>query len=1157
VQNLKYSNMSNVYSNYGLVTEEDTYDWGHGTPGGLLAKATTAYGSWNGSTCAPVGNFINSLPCDVVSTDGTYVSSETRSTRDSHGNATTTAKWTGSTWLSSSATYNANGTVSVITDVNGQQTTYSYGGCNPFFATQKSQSVTSGFALVTQYSWDCNGAVQTSTTDPNGHSVTYSFVANGADPFWRKKSSTDALDNVTNYGYSNFISGVTSAYTSDSMIFNGGASVDGNIEYLDGLGRRSNSQRPQGPGASTYDTVSTSYDGRGRVYKTSTSCAAAQNTSCPISPATSQTYDALNRPYVTTDGGGGTVTKTYAQNDMLEVIGPTPTFSRQYEYDALGRLKSVCEILSTGGASCGQNTAANGYLTTYTYSVPATGGGTQLVATQGSQTRTYIRDALGRLIYEKNPESGTTQYFWDSAPSSPGIACSINSVPGSLVKRYDANGNTICYQYDLDGRVSTITYSGPNSTGVNKYFVYDSATVNGVNMGNVQGRLAEAYTATCSTCTKSTDIGYSYNARGETTDAWESTLHSGTYYHPTQNYWANGGIDTLWISTLPAITYTPDGEGRTSTVSASSGQNPVTSTTYNAGSQATNVVFGSGDSDTFTYDGTGRMTQYQYTVNGSTESGTLHWNPNGTLGSFNISDPFNSGDNNQNCTYQYDALERLASAACGSAWSQTFSYDAFGNITKSGSIAWQPGYSPSTNRYILAGTSYDANGNLLNDTFHTYTWDGDGRPLSIDSIGLTYDAFDRMVEQNKSGTFYQIVYTPSGTKMGIFKGGTIQQLYVPLPGGTVAEYYSWGLSDYRDPDWLGSDRLETNASNHAILDSNAYAPFGEPSAQMGNGEISFTGQNKDTVWLQYDFPLRQYDPKQGRWISPDPGGFNSVNVSNPQSWNRYTYVNNNPLSNKDEKGLCDGSGCSADGAQGGSSMGGGFVALMGDWGDFLLQVGTSLQGLPFGQGLNFTVDGFASTPEQAMSLLSASAGQPGYSGKRVTVPENVIFDSDANGGQGLTCEQVCKFKDLETKMEQFYAQIGIQFKTTYSEGAIVYDTGGRIVDIPDAKRGSLNVFVFGGSLPVILNGAWGAGTGAAGIMGLQGQNFAFSFIGLQDADVHTLEHEFAHHFVGNTLGKTGFFKNLFMDTYIDDFVLKDPTKYGNMMRDYSQQILNP
>ena len=213
-----------------------------------------------------------------------------------------------------------------------------------------------------------------------------------------------------------------------------------------------------------------------------------------------------------------------------------------------------------------------------------------------------------------------------------------------------------------------------------------------------------------------------------------------------------------------------------------------------------------------------------------------------------------------------------------------------------------PGYFSLTNRYALGGTSYDANGNLLNDSFHTYTWNASSRPITIDTIGLTYDAFDRMVEQNQSGTFSQIVYTPLGSKLGVFNGQTIKQLYLPLPGGAQAEYLSWGLSHYRHADWLGNNRLESSTTR-TILDNNAYAPFGEPYVQTGNGEISFTGQNKDTDWLQYDFLARQYDPKQGRWISPDPAGLGAVDPANPQSWNRYVYVRNNPLRAVDPLGL--------------------------------------------------------------------------------------------------------------------------------------------------------------------------------------------------------------------------------------------------------------
>jgi hypothetical protein len=260
-----------------------------------------------------------------------------------------------------------------------------------------------------------------------------------------------------------------------------------------------------------------------------------------------------------------------------------------------------------------------------------------------------------------------------------------------------------------------------------------------------KGRLAEAYTATCSTCTKTTDLGFSYTAVGNVSDAYQSATHSGGYYHLTSTYWANGNLDVMsGLPGLPTLTFGVDGEGRGYTVTASSGQNPVTSTLYNAADKPTSVTFGSADSDTFTYNpNTGRTTEYEFSINGETLTGNLTWNQNQTLGKLVISDPFNS-PNSQTCTYSFDDVRRVSAANCGSTWAQTFSYDAFGNISKSGSISFQPTYSASTNRMIsLPGftPTYDANGNLLTDSAHTYTWDVNGRPVSIDTVNVTYNAF--------------------------------------------------------------------------------------------------------------------------------------------------------------------------------------------------------------------------------------------------------------------------------------------------------------------------------------------------------------------------------------------------------------------------------
>ena len=80
--------------------------------------------------------------------------------------------------------------------------------------------------------------------------------------------------------------------------------------------------------------------------------------------------------------------------------------------------------------------------------------------------------------------------------------------------------------------------------------------------------------------------------------------------------------------------------------------------------------------------------------------------------------------------------------------------------------------------------------------------------------------------------------------------------------------------------------------------------------------------NQDTVPNLYDFPAREYGI-QGRWPSPDPAGLSAVHPRDPQTWNRYAYVRNNPLRLTDPTGafLDDDSG--GGGGGGGRSFGGG------------------------------------------------------------------------------------------------------------------------------------------------------------------------------------------------------------------------------------------
>ncbi len=905
---------------YGQTTRVDEYDFGATTP---TRQTVIQYAALGNNIVDRVSSIVvqdsagnlkskTTFAYDQSSVTATTGTPNHISVAGARGNVTTVTTYsTPTSSLSRTFTYFDTGTIRTATDVNGAITsnTYGAGSCGNSFVTNVSLPLN----LNRSMQWNCTGGVMTQVTDENGKTTQ---VAYGDANFWRPTSTTDQLGITTDLQYS----GLTK--TESSLVFNAGNSTVDKLVTLDGLGRVIFSQEKQSASpTANYDSVQITYDSVGRPQKTTMPYSAAASTACTgTCPGTTISYDALGRPTQTVDGGGGTVNTTYIKNDVYTELTATGEASKfkQLEYDAYGRLTSVCEVTTLpGSGSCGQTTNRTGYWTKYIYDVAPNLN--SLTVNQNAQpggtvqTRTYISDMLGRLTSETNPEDGQVQYFYDSAPATPGAACPAGTYNGDLVKRVDAAGNTTCYTYDALHRLLSVTYpGGPNSASThNKYYVYDAATVNGVAMANPKGRLAEAYTCTTA-CpgTKITDVGMSYTARGELADFYESTPHSSGSYHLTMAYWEHGGLKQLMGVGLPTLTYGVDAKGRPYNVSGSVGGNPVTATTYNNANQPLQVTFGSGDPVNYNYDAnTGRMTQYKLTINGSATFGNLTWNKEGTLKSLAITDPFNAADA-QTCNYSYDDLSRLSSVDCGaSKWQQNFSYDPFGNITKTvptggTGISFTPGYSSTTNRFtsIPGGTpAYDANGNLTNDLSHTYTWDAEGRPVTIGAIGLTYDALGQMVEEQNGATFTEYVYA-LGQKLALMNGQTQTKAFVPLPGGTQVKYTGTTISTYRLPDWLGSLRVGSNP-NRTYSWGVAFAPYGERYATSVSPAWTFTGQTADVVSDEYDFMFREYHSTQGRWISPDPAGMAAVTLGNPQSWNRYAYVGNSPLVLTDSLGL--------------------------------------------------------------------------------------------------------------------------------------------------------------------------------------------------------------------------------------------------------------
>jgi RHS repeat-associated protein len=118
----------------------------------------------------------------------------------------------------------------------------------------------------------------------------------------------------------------------------------------------------------------------------------------------------------------------------------------------------------------------------------------------------------------------------------------------------------------------------------------------------------------------------------------------------------------------------------------------------------------------------------------------------------------------------------------------------------------------------------------------------------------------------------------------------------------VAQAQTQDTVIYYHTDAIGSVRMITDANGQVIARYD-YLPFGEPWAPLSNGDVrQFAGKERDAeTGLDY-FGARYYSSAIGRFTTSDQVLHFEKAVLNPQLWNKYTYVSNNPLRKVDPDG---------------------------------------------------------------------------------------------------------------------------------------------------------------------------------------------------------------------------------------------------------------
>ena len=149
------------------------------------------------------------------------------------------------------------------------------------------------------------------------------------------------------------------------------------------------------------------------------------------------------------------------------------------------------------------------------------------------------------------------------------------------------------------------------------------------------------------------------------------------------------------------------------------------------------------------------------------------------------------------------------------------------------------------------------------------------------------------------GTDTQL-YVGQAASVGGFQSGSTCGAYNESSGTVIAPVDASEGATYYLADHLGTTQIELGGGGWPVWEGQ-FAPFGqELDPQNTTMRFKFTGKERDAESGLDNFGARYYGSSMGRFMSPDDGS--DQDITNPQSLNLYSYVQNNPLTNTDPDG---------------------------------------------------------------------------------------------------------------------------------------------------------------------------------------------------------------------------------------------------------------
>jgi RHS repeat-associated protein len=728
-----------------------------------------------------------------------------------------------------------------------------------------------------------------------------STTPNGAASLW-----------VVRYSYG--LGGIVSGASKNSLRIRKNDDVDASNGhetwiYYDGLGRSVQTRiEAETNGYRVTDTV---YDARGTArwegqpyFSGGTSTATNHVPPTGTKPGTSRDYDPIARlvkvtPFVDASFSAAGLLQNISvpAGDGSSPVGPTQTAyndgtdpwaivhideeskATKFLLDAYGHTNQIVEVTSGGN-----------YTTTLRYDKA---GSLTNIADHAGNASEYAYNDLGELIIMADPDMGVWEYRRDFA--------------GRIREQVDAKTNLVRFDYtDPLGRLKSRNAYNPQGAfvfGVTNF--YDSSDDG-------------AFTAFSGQLYKATDSeGWQkngYDVRGRTLKTARFLTKNGQTYTNQFVYDDADRVRTnIYPANGPTIRQSYDTAGNLSEIRRIDGTNNLAYYQirgFNALGQQVGINFGNGVISTNDYWTTSKRLRRVVTFkSGSTNIQDLTYSYDKAANVKSITDGVYSGSAAATLTsIQYDDLHRLTSLTHPTQGTKTYSYSAIGNIAANGEIG-----ADTYNYGVRMPHAVKTVGSI-----RSYGYDANGNMISRNGQRLDYDLENRLARVISLTSTNIFGYDGGGTRL--WKQGTntlqvwIGGLYEEKQGRVLFHVQTEDLTvctfdatttnvfEYYHNDHLHSTSVLTDKSGNRVQ-HHEYSAFGRDrfteSAVAFPLSRRYNSKSLDEDTGLYFYGARYYDPELGRFLQPDTI---IPELGNPQSYNRYSYVLNNPLKHVDPDG---------------------------------------------------------------------------------------------------------------------------------------------------------------------------------------------------------------------------------------------------------------